>query len=242
MRALAASDILQLWETAQLYHPVDRALAILAAAEPEQSRDALAALPLGQRDQRLLTLRRQCFGDQLSGHSTCPHCNETIEFTLSCRTLQTPPGEAPQRMLQLDNYTLQVRPFNSFDLAAAAEAEDVEEAQRRLLQRCLLEVRCDDEPVAPHELPPAVNTAIAAAALAADPQAEMLLDLACPTCARRWQPLLDIAQLFWAEIAAQAQRLLMEVHVLARAYGWREADILGLSAARRANYLQKVMT
>ena len=39
---------------------------------------------------------------------------------------------------------------------------------------------------------------------------------------------------------ARAQRLLMEVHLLARAYGWREADILGMSPARRNAYLQRV--
>jgi hypothetical protein len=30
----------------------------------------------------------------------------------------------------------------------------------------------------------------------------------------------------------------MEVDALARAYGWREADILALSPARRAAYLE----
>jgi hypothetical protein len=35
--------------------------------------------------------------------------------------------------------------------------------------------------------------------------------------------------------------LLDEVHVLARAYGWNEREILGLSAARRAAYLERAL-
>jgi hypothetical protein len=34
------------------------------------------------------------------------------------------------------------------------------------------------------------------------------------------------------------RRLLREVHTLALAYGWREADILNMSARRRRFYLE----
>jgi len=47
---------------------------------------------------------------------------------------------------------------------------------------------------------------------------------------------------FWAELAAEAKRLLREVDALARAYGWREADILALSSQRRHAYLELVWT
>jgi len=50
----------------------------------------------------------------------------------------------------------------------------------------------------------------------------------------------DIVSFFWSEICVQAKRLLREVHILARAYGWREADILSMSAARRQLYLEMV--
>jgi len=51
----------------------------------------------------------------------------------------------------------------------------------------------------------------------------------------------DIASFFWAEICVQAKRLLREVHTLARAYGWREMDILSMSPARRQFYLEMVI-
>jgi hypothetical protein len=39
---------------------------------------------------------------------------------------------------------------------------------------------------------------------------------------------------------ARAKRLLAEVHLIASAYGWSEAEILGLSRARRDFYLDMV--
>jgi hypothetical protein len=45
---------------------------------------------------------------------------------------------------------------------------------------------------------------------------------------------------FWKEIAAHAKRLLREVHILAAAYKWREADILAMNPNRRQYYLEMV--
>lgn len=240
MRALAAADILQIWETAHRYHPVDQALALLIAAEPEYSRDELAALPLGDRDRHLLTLRQLSFGDRLNACSECPHCNEWVEFDFACSTLHSGADKSQERAVQLDDYTLRVRPLNSFDVAAAASAADVPAARRILLRRCVIDAQHCGVAVDTDALPETVSTAVAEAASAADPKAELLLDLACPACGHRWQARVDIAHILWAEVAARAQRLLTEVHLLARAYGWREADILGLSAARRGSYLQRV--
>jgi hypothetical protein len=44
----------------------------------------------------------------------------------------------------------------------------------------------------------------------------------------------------WTEISVAAQRLLIDVHALARAYGWDQDDILGMSSARRRFYLEVV--
>ena len=73
-----------------------------------------------------------------------------------------------------------------------------------------------------------------------DPQAEIQLHLTCPACSRSWSVLFDIVSFFWSEICVQAKRLLREVHTLARVYGWREAEILSMSTARRQLYLEMV--
>jgi hypothetical protein len=51
----------------------------------------------------------------------------------------------------------------------------------------------------------------------------------------------DIISFFWTELDSLARRLLQDVHVLAKAYSWREADILSMSATRRQFYLEMVM-
>ena len=240
MRSLDDADILTVWETAHRCHPVDQALALLMGAEPECSRDDLAALPLGWRDAGLLALRAATFGDNFSGRSICPQCHGAVEFELACSALRVPSAEIQETTLQKDGYQFRLRLLNSFDLAAAAGTADVAAARRVLLQRCVVEARCNDALVTVDELPEAISTAVAQAVLAADPQAELLFNLTCPACEHRWHATLDIAHILWREVDARAQRLLMEVHLLARAYGWREADILGMSPARRNAYLPRV--
>ena len=81
---------------------------------------------------------------------------------------------------------------------------------------------------------------VAEAMAQVDSQADVQLDLVCPSCGHQWQATFDIVSFFWSEINAWAYRVLHEVHTLASAYGWREADILALDPGRRQFYLQLV--
>ncbi len=62
----------------------------------------------------------------------------------------------------------------------------------------------------------------------------------CPTCDHAWDEIFDIVSFFWAELDAWAHRVLHDVHVLARAYAWSEAEILALPPLRRQYYLELV--
>ena len=95
----------------------------------------------------------------------------------------------------------------------------------------------DGEAAAAEALPGAVRKAIASRMREADPQAEIELALECPTCAHAWLARLDVIAFVWAELGALAQRLLHDVHRLAAAYGWGEAEILAMSPWRRRAYL-----
>jgi hypothetical protein len=74
-----------------------------------------------------------------------------------------------------------------------------------------------------------------------DPCAETLVGLVCPACAHTWLGIFEIMTFLWTAIRARARRLLQEVDVLARVYGWGEADILAMSETRRGWYLQMVL-
>lgn len=241
MRPLAARDLLRIWEQGEEQHPVDRALTILAAACPEQTWDELAALSIGQRDALLLALRELTFGPRLGGLATCLQCHGQLEFAVDVPDiLQANPGGRvdPELSFTLRGSEIRFRLPNSLDLAAVARSDSVDAARRLLVRRCVLQAWNGETAVAADDLSDELITALAAEMVRRDPLSEVQLDLHCPECDQRWRTILDIVTFLWAEISAQAQRCLHEVHALAQAYGWRETDILAMSARRRQHYLE----
>ena len=109
-----------------------------------------------------------------------------------------------------------------------------------LLDRCVLEAVVGGAAVGGPDLPPELREALARDMAEADPQAEVDVDLVCPACAHRWTMLFDVLAVLWADVTRTARRLLQEVDALARAYGWSESAVLGLTAQRRALYLEMV--
>jgi hypothetical protein len=241
-RALSGQEILRIWEVGLGQHPIDRALTILAVALPERSRDALAALSIGQRDTCLLIMRERTFGSRLVTVVTCPACQAQAECVLDIAAMQPVPHIEPvaQQQLSVDGYELRFRLPDSVDLAAIAHNNDVAATRALLVQRCIVQSYHDGLSVPTEALPETVIAAVAAQMVERDPLAEIQLDLTCPACDHHWQLVLDITTFLWREISTQAKRLLREVHILAQAYGWREADILSLSAARRQLYIEMV--
>lgn len=241
MRPPAAREVLDAWELGQGHGPTIRALALLAASGSGEPWEALEALPLGERDRRLLGLRIVTAGRRLDAFARCPSCGEPLDLSLDAGALLTACGPIPAAgELARQDLTLRFRPVSSADLLAVERCAEVEEARRRLAGRCLLEARRGGRTVDAAALSEEELTDLSQALADADPGAELLFDLRCPACEAAWQQVLDVAAFVWEELEAQAQRLLGEVHVLARAYGWREADVLALSPQRRRIYLEMV--
>jgi hypothetical protein len=95
-----------------------------------------------------------------------------------------------------------------------------------------------DDALDPRELAEPVVEAVIDSIVAADPQADIRIDLECPACAARWLAPFDVASYLWTELDALARRTLIQVHQLASAYGWTESEVLDLSPRRRAAYLE----
>jgi hypothetical protein len=234
---LSDADILGIFEEGRELQPVDRGLLLLARGHPEIPPDELVALTVGRRDARLLRLRAGYFGDRLEGCAECPRCETRLELEVSCGELlegtTSEPGPAHWRVGTVE---LTLRAPDSRDLAAIATSLSVDDARALLLERC---VKGDVEVA---RLSETDRIALAEAIGAADPHAEKLLALSCPSCGHQWQILFDIVSYLWNEIATEARRVLREVDVLARAYGWSEAEILNLSVARRHLYLEMALS
>jgi hypothetical protein len=234
MHALAAADVLSVWERTRGQTPLEQALACLACAAPERSWRDWASVPFGRFCHALFRLRALTFGPRLSGVVNCPRCDERLEFAVECDDIADPDRELTMgESLRMDVGTHQVelRLPSAADLLAARSAGE-------LLARC---TRMRDPDIGSEIEWDPVSIAEASLRVAdADPLAETTIDLTCPCCGHDWEALLDIVGYLTQEVAHEARRLLGDVHRLASAYGWREQDILALAPSRRRAYLELV--
>lgn len=240
MHTPSAAELLDVWERCRDRPPLDQGLALLSIAYPEQPPEALAGLSIGARDGRLMLLRRWAFGDQVASLAVCPACGAQVELGFDLKELAGDGVDDPDagRCLELTGYTLRFRLPDSRDLLALRRSSDGAQVRQQLLARCILSVEHEGQALSAADLPGPVLVALAEAMAVADPLADIRLGLSCPACAHSWQVGFDIVSFFWRELDAWARRTLREVHTLARAYGWREPDILALSARRRQSYLE----
>lgn len=247
MRSLTASEMLLLWDRGAGCHPLDRSALLAAAAHPELAPDAVADLPLGVVTDSQLALRIETFGPRIAGHVDCPRCGERLEIGLDAAAiLGSAPAPGAGREIEIAGRRLRGPCLR--DLAAVAGEADPHRAARRLAGLCTLaggeaglaadELAADE--LADDELADDELAAIETALEDLDPHARIAIRAACVACGAETVAELDVAALLWEEIASCARRLLGEVHRLAAAYGWSEAEILRLSPARRAGYLAMV--
>ena len=241
MRTPTSSQLLDAWERAFDSRSAERALVLLALALPELGYDGVAQCSIGTRDNYLLSLRVRLFGTELGGIAHCPACQTMIETSWSAAQLRASlaaPVCGPVLELFAQDHRISYRLPNTDDLLAIGEGSDPAAARNLLLTRCVLSASCGESDAPSAALPEATLEALEAAMAEADPMADIECALACPACEHQWNVQFDIARYLWSELHAWAQRLLVDVHQLARAYGWREADILALSPARRSLYVE----
>ncbi|MGN9809536.1 hypothetical protein ACTMSW_09270 [Micromonospora sp. BQ11] len=180
---------------------------------------------MGRREAALLTVHVEHFGVRLDGLARCPRCATDVELSVPIAELTSAmPPAAPVEPLVVGEVTVDWRLPHDDDLVASAGAPD----GATLLQRC-----------AP-SCPPSLRAELAARIAAADPYADITVELVCPQCAYGWEAALVAAEFVWAQLRTHAQRLLREVDELARAYGWSEEQIFALSQQRRDSYLELV--
>jgi hypothetical protein len=241
MRAPTASELLDVWENGLWQGPIDRALGLLEAVYPEQPTEILAELSIGDRDARLLEVRQVLFGPRITSTTQCPRCSERLEWESEVAELCANEKSSPTELcVETEAFRLKFRLPNSRDLAALSrDTEGINHIRKQLLERCLLEASTSEgESLRIEQLSETALQTMAEEMDRADPQANLRINLTCPACGHRWEALFDIVSFLWAEINNWAERTLRTVHLMARAYGWSEADILAMSATRRQIYLE----
>ena len=242
-----ATTLLSTWEAGQATGETGRALLLHALVRPRAGRDELFSVPIGTRDAELAGLRRELFGPRAGFRLECPHCGEQLEFELDLaevlaggaaenRTESPPVGE---RELTVGPWLVRYRSPTAGDVAVAVAAGPAR-ARAVLLEACLLGASRSGRSVPVAQLPAEVVAEVAASAAAADPRADPQIAMPCPACAERVPVVFDVAATLWVELDTWARAALLDVHLLARAYGWNEPEVLALSPARRRYYLELV--
>jgi hypothetical protein len=216
---------------------------IVAAGDPphplEASPDWVSALTIGDREALLLHLRRISIGSRIECVLTCPKCVEKLDLDLEAEDLLLPPYASPQReyTASLSGCQVRFRLPTGADQAAIADLArlDLDAAVQGLVQRCVLAVTSQGQPA---KLSNEAVEALACRMAELDPQAELDIQMTCPACQTSFSTILDMAQFLGSELASRSRPLDYEIHTLALAYHWSEAEILGLPLRRRRTYLQ----
>jgi len=235
--------MLDIWDAQAGLDHVGRALLLLNHAVLDQQGDDPRALSIGERDRRLLDLREQFFGSQIEALEDCPECSTRLDiaFDIEAVRLEQSVGGAGPLEIQFGEYEVVARLPTSADLQCLRRSQDLENTRVELLRRCLVDARQNGAQVEAQDLPEEVQAEISRALGEADPQAEIELQLECASCGHSWPTRFDIVDYLWAEIGQVGRKTLGEVHLLAKAYGWSESEILSLSPSRRSFYLGLVL-
>ena len=208
------------------------------ALEHACSTKAAAEAPIGYCDASAWALRCRSFGNVALCQTRCSSCDAELELDLPAAIVPaaTEPVEVP--CLEVDGYRVQARLPSLADVASVCRvSRNVSLARRMLVERCVSWATQGDVVVAASELPETVIAGLAEHLDPLDPAARIVLACDCAECGARCEVSFDPAGFFAAELEAEAARLIREVDTLARAYGWSESAILGLSRLRRQQYL-----
>ncbi|MGA7206954.1 MAG: hypothetical protein WBX27_20270 [Specibacter sp.] len=237
MAGPGAALLLGVWEEAGDQVPARRALTMLAALFRDTPQTELAQWPLGRRDAGLLRLREAVFGPELDAVAACPDCGTEVELHVSvAQLISADAGDGPAGVtVARGKYEISLRPVTTEDLLAQdGPPEAVEQA---IVLRCITAARHAGREVDPGALPAQTLDSLGAELARTDPAATTELALDCPECGRHWLAPFHAASFVWAELNHWAGRMILDVHRLARAYGWAEDAILGMSPRRRQAYL-----
>lgn len=236
---LSNAQVLSMWEQAASQPPARRACYLLVDAESELT--SISTFAIGERDRRLLLLRKELFGDDVAGMTDCPECTSRVEVRFQASEVAARESVANVIGTTSSNgFVVRWRLPTCGDLADLSDLSSNDRMRERLLELCVVEAQRDERTVAILECPAPVIDDVCTAMAQADPYGDIRLNLGCPACGHSWDVIFDVEAFVWREIDAWSKRLLREIHTLATAYGWSEREILAMSLRRRAAYLELV--
>jgi hypothetical protein len=244
--AVLSADAAALPPAARVTALLARCVYVAEGARPA-GRAFVRALAAGDREALLLHLRRITLGDCLSCVLSCRACGNLMDLDLQVSDLLVAPSAAATSLHEARIVTTSGSIRAWFRLPTGADQEEVVVLARRdpanaariVAERCINRIE-DRATGAERPLSDDFIESIGEAMVERDPQAQILLDAACPGCGARATTLFDAAAYIFQEMGRHVDTLLRQVHVLASHYHWSERHILRLTARRRRTYLELI--
>jgi hypothetical protein len=207
-------------------------VAVTAAGAPD-SELPVSRLPARERDRLLAAVYRCSFGDGIETTATCARCGSPFEVAFSLRELsasvdagrERAPELMPDGTFQSGDRRLRL-PTGDDECAVAGLPSD--EAERRLLQSCVLSGEIEDAA--------AVQDLFERIA----PVLDLDLGARCPECGGAQTVHFDIQSYLLGAVLNARPALVRDAHRLAIAYGWSLHEILSLSRSERRMHVDLV--
>jgi len=240
---VSTAQLMQLWESARAAPSCQFGVVILRFAAPELSEEQLLNMSTGARDGLLLRVRLQWFGPLVQSSTPCTSCKLPIEADLDLQQF-TPPLtlKAPYSECSYKGKTIRVRGLRVKDeIEYATRGLSGAKATSFILDKVIAKQCFDRQNVLKEiENDPAFFKQIEEHMEIADPWATVWLNLACQECKAEHSLLFDIKDILYNDLQNWFAEIMEQIHILARAYGWSEQEILSLSSQRRLWYCRRV--
>ncbi|HYL17706.1 MAG TPA: hypothetical protein VEV20_03440 [Burkholderiales bacterium] len=211
----------------------------------ESPAERLDAATLDRRVRALLRIVRETQGDRLLWKTRCANadCGHEMELELSVSQLLSAPEPAECFSWSAEpGCELELRLPTGRDQIewreSAADANEEEGVDLRMASSLVSRVN-GQPPASDWTLPPDWLPALDAAFREHDVLTAMELQVSCPWCGKESALEPDVEALALSRLAAEQRRVLEEIHQLASAYHWTEADVLALPRLRRSFYIAR---
>jgi hypothetical protein len=253
LRPITGEDEAFLQEAGQLLLPAQWVTALLSRCLVQLgplediTEEIVRSLSSGDREALLLHLHRITFGNRLECIAACPspQCHQEMDLDLNATDLLLSPYANAMQWheadLQYNGHAYRMR----FRLPTGGDQEavlslafaDLRAASSMLLSRCIGSiVRDDGGPV--EGIPSALEEQLSNLIGELDPQAELILNMACPICGGRFSAIFDAMTHLSHKMACHLEQIYREVHFLAFYYHWSESEIMGMTQKKRQRYLE----
>jgi hypothetical protein len=191
------------------------------------------SLPASEIAAVALAIRQAWIGDQLSTDGACPGCAERVDVSFRIGDYikhfqpSTPTGVATIGDGWYEVSGIRFRVPTVADLTGALGSDN---GAATLAGSC----------VQPADLSEEQWQIVDAALDQVAPSLDGMVGGICPECGSSMQLRLDPCSYVMAELRDLFAGIYYEVHLLARAYGWKEVDILSMGRSRRIKYAQLI--